>query len=80
MTVLCASDPYAVVGVMTAFDCRPDLVTGIVSNTDAGIALVEKLAGVRTLNISVNATLPELSRLIEEKLPLPDDLALPRRN
>ena len=80
MTVLCASDPYAVVGVMTAFDCRPDLVTGIVSNTEASIALVEKLAGVRTLNISDNATLPELSRLIEKKLPLPDDLALPRRN
>jgi len=80
MTVLCASDPYAVVGVMTAFDCRPDLVTGIVSNTDASLALVEKLAGVRALNISVHANLPEVSRLIEEKLPLPYDLALSHRN
>jgi len=72
MTVLCASDPYAVVGVMEAYgDGRPDLVTGITSNTLAGVALVERLTGVRTLNIRDKAALPELDRLLRERLELP---------
>ncbi|HSK14831.1 MAG TPA: M20/M25/M40 family metallo-hydrolase [Gaiellaceae bacterium] len=50
-TILCASDPYAVVGVMQAFHLRPDLVAGRATSTDAGVALVEKLAGVRAMNI-----------------------------
>ena len=47
MTILCASDPYAVLGVMSAFEVQPDLVTGIVANTGAGRELVEKLSSVR---------------------------------
>ncbi|MDJ0929158.1 MAG: DUF1611 domain-containing protein [Gammaproteobacteria bacterium] len=51
MIVLSASDPYAVVGVQTAFGLTPDLVTGPATNTTAGIALVEKLAGVPAINL-----------------------------
>lgn len=65
MTVLCASDPYAVLGVMSAFGADPDLVSGIASNTRAGIELVEELAGVRALNIRDKASLPELDRILE---------------
>ena len=39
-TVLCASDPYAVVGILNAWERRVDLVTGPASNTLAGVALV----------------------------------------
>ncbi len=50
-TVLSASDPYAVTGVTSAFGNRPDLVTGLATSTSAGIELVEKLSGIKALNI-----------------------------
>lgn len=50
-TVLCASDPYAVVGVQQAFDLEPDLVTGPATNTSAAIDLVERLSGVPGMDI-----------------------------
>ena len=68
MSILCASDPYAVVGVMSAFEVQPDLVTGIVANTDAGRELVEKLSGVRALNLKEPSAIPELSALLQAKL------------
>jgi hypothetical protein len=70
LTVLCASDPYAVVGIMQAFDVRPDLVTGIASNTIAGVELVERLTGVRTLDVRNPATTPELDGLLRSALGL----------
>ena len=51
MTILCTCDPYAALGVMTAFNLRPDLVTGVATNTDAGIALIEKLTRVEAMNM-----------------------------
>jgi hypothetical protein len=50
-TVLCASDPYAVVGVEKAFGLVPDLVTGPATSTSAAIDLVRKLTGVPALNV-----------------------------
>lgn len=50
-TVLCASDPYAVVGVEQAFGLRPDLVTGPATSTSAAIDLVAKLANVEAINV-----------------------------
>ena len=50
-TILCASDPYAVVGVQSAFGLKPDLVTGPATNTTAAVDLVEKLTGVPGINI-----------------------------
>ncbi|MGD8977777.1 MAG: hypothetical protein PVG91_09245, partial [Gammaproteobacteria bacterium] len=63
-TVLCASDPYAVVGVQTAFKQRPDLVAGPAANTDAAIALVEKLAGVQALNLLDRKCYPVLKDML----------------
>ena len=65
-TVLCASDPYAVVGVAAAFERQPDLVAGGAANTQAGIRLVEKLTGIKALNLLDKATLPELKELLKQ--------------
>jgi len=67
-TVLCASDPYAVLGVQTAFGQRPDLVAGPAANTDAAIALVDKLAGVRAMNLLDRKCYPVLKDLLAESL------------
>jgi hypothetical protein len=48
---LCATDPYAVVGVQQAYGLRPDLVAGPATNTTAALDLVEKLTGLPGLNI-----------------------------
>ena len=50
-TILAASDPYAAHGLMKAFEIVPDIVTGIASNTLAGIAMVEQLCKVKALNL-----------------------------
>lgn len=66
--ILCASDPYAVVGVRTAFDFQPDLVAGPAANTKAGIELVRKLTGVRALNMMDRSTHAVLADILREKL------------
>jgi len=63
-TVLCASDPYAVVGVTTAFGTRPDLVSGRATSTDAGIALIERLTGLPALNLLDPCSGDALERLL----------------
>ena len=50
-TILCASDPYAVVGVQKAFGLTPDLVTGPATTTSAAVSLVKKLTGLQGINI-----------------------------
>ena len=67
--VLCASDPYSVVGVQTAFGLQPDVITGPATNTTAGIELVEKLTGLPALNLMDPASLPRLRALLAEKVP-----------
>lgn len=69
-TVLCASDPYAVVGVATAYDVVPDLVAGKATSTDAGVALCERLSGVLSMNLIEPATHRVLDTLLAEKLGL----------
>jgi hypothetical protein len=49
--ILCATDPYAVVGVQRAYGLRPDLVAGPATNTTAALDLVEKLTGLPGINI-----------------------------
>jgi len=72
LVVLCASDPYAVVGVMEAFGLRPDLVSGRATSTEAGIVLVERLAGIPALNMLDPETEAPLDALLEERLaPVP---------
>lgn len=69
ITVLCASDPYAVVGVMSAFETRPDLIAGRATSTDAGTALIEKLVGIPALNVLDPASAPKLASFLRERLP-----------
>ena len=69
-TVLCASDPYAVLGVSQSFGLQPDLVGGITTNTTAGIQLVDKLTGVPALNLTASSSQEPLLRLLQKNLPL----------
>ncbi len=69
MVVLSASDPYAVIGVQTAFGLAPQLVTGPATNTTAGISLVEKLSGIPALNLLDPASLPALRQQLADALP-----------
>jgi hypothetical protein len=68
--VLCASDPYAVVGVISAFEHQPDLVSGRATSTDAGTALVRRLCAVPALNLLNHRHDAELDGLLERCLSL----------
>jgi len=65
--VLCASDPYAVYGLMAAFEIIPDIVTGITSNTLAGVNMVKKLCNVKALNLIDSSTSEELKEVLSAK-------------
>jgi len=65
--VLSASDPYAVYGIMKAFDIVPDIVTGISTNTLAGIEMVERLCKVKALNLIDSKTSTELKKILTAK-------------
>ncbi|MCP4875559.1 MAG: hypothetical protein GY896_08805 [Gammaproteobacteria bacterium] len=66
--LLCAQDPYAVVGVQTAFQRNPDLVAGGAANTDAAIALVKKLSGLPALNLMDPASREHLGVMLRKAL------------
>ena len=68
MTILCASDPYAVVGVMQAFGLKPDVVTGPATNTTAAVDLVHKLTGLPGINIIDPAQVDDFRRFLFEHL------------
>lgn len=68
ITVLCASDPYAVIGVQQGFGYRPDLIAGLATSTTAGVAVIEKLSGAKALNLLEPSALPALQGLLETKL------------
>lgn len=69
-SVLCASDPYAVVGVQQAYGFQPDLVAGPAANTSAAIDLVKKLSGLQAINISDPRSTAEFRRVLAAKLDL----------
>jgi hypothetical protein len=69
-TILCASDPYAVVGVQQAFGLKPDLVTGPATQTSAAIELVWKLTGLRGINVIDPASKGAFRAFLDEKLGL----------
>lgn len=68
VTVLCASDPYAVMGVIAAFGKEPDLIAGRATSTEAGIALVEKLVSIPALNLLDPTSGPELASFLRKRL------------
>jgi hypothetical protein len=67
-TVLSASDPYSVLGLMKAFDIVPDIVTGVSTNTIAGRELVEKLCNVTALNLIDPKSIPKLKAILSKTL------------
>ena len=67
-SVLCASDPYAVVGIIDAFGKKPDLVAGVTANTEAGVALVKKLTGIAALDARRRDAAPLLRKSLEQAL------------
>jgi len=67
-TILCASDPYAVLGVQKAFGLTPDLVTGPATTTSAAVDLVKKLTGLRGINIIDPAAKLPFREFLMEKL------------
>jgi len=69
LTVLCASDPYSVMGVIHGYDMmRPDVVAGVATSTSAGVDLVEKLTGTKALNMLNPESIPELRELLANAL------------
>lgn len=68
-TVLCATDPYAVVGIEEAFGHSPDLVAGIATNTAAGVDLVEQLTACSALNLQEEETKDTLEEMLTDALP-----------
>ena len=70
-TVLCASDPYAVVGVSQGFGLQPDLITGVATSTSAGVQLVEKLTGIKALTLPEPKSWQPLGSILRECLAKP---------
>jgi len=66
--LLCAQDPYAVLGVQTAFARKPDLVAGGAANTSAGIDLVRELTGLPALNLCDQRAWPQLQAMLRRAL------------
>jgi hypothetical protein len=66
-TVLSATDPYAVYGLMKAFKRVPDIVTGITTNTLAGVEMVRELCGVKALNLIDSTTSAEVKAILTAK-------------
>lgn len=67
-TILTASDPYAVVGLNDAFDTDIDLVSGIATNTEAGIELIDELSGLPAINLQDESAKETLARDLKSNL------------
>lgn len=70
--ILCASDPYAVVGVRKAYGLHPDLVAGPATNTSAALDLVRKLTGLPGINVIDQGKLPEFRQFLVHTLGIDD--------
>ncbi len=66
--VLCATDPYAVLGIQKAYPLKVDLVTGVASNTTAGVELVHRLSGLPAMNLRDPETWPRAAALLAPRL------------
>lgn len=77
-TILCASDPYAVVGVEQAFGLKPDLVTGPATQTSAAVKLVWKLSGLRAINIIDPEAKEPFRQFLRDRLGLSEQMKIAR--
>lgn len=66
LTILSASDPYAVAGVMDGFGRRADLVAGPASATSAGVELIHRLTGLPACNVLQPAATDTIGRLLDD--------------
>ena len=66
-TILCASDPYAVIGVQQGFGYKPDLVAGLATSTSAGVEVIQKMSGVTALNLLEPASVGRLNQMLSNK-------------
>lgn len=64
-TILCVADPYAVLGVTSAFEIEPNLVTGVATSTEAGTGLIRRLSGFEAVNVLAADSWPVLRRMLE---------------
>jgi uncharacterized NAD-dependent epimerase/dehydratase family protein len=69
-TVLCASDPYAALGVMQAFEATPSFIAGRATATTAGAELTARLTGRPCLNLLEDEALAEVDGLLRCELGL----------
>ena len=67
-TILCVADPYAVLGVTSAFEIDPDLVAGVATGTEAGTGLITRLSGFEAVNALAADSWPVLRRMLERTL------------
>ncbi len=67
-SILCASDPYSVVGLIHAYGKKPDLVAGVATSTEAGTELIESISGIRALNLLDREAQWELRELLKQKV------------
>jgi hypothetical protein len=67
-TVLCASDPYAVVGVTQSFDLSPDLIAGRATATSAARRLLAQLSPAPALDLMDPAAAVPLASLLTRRL------------
>jgi hypothetical protein len=58
--------------MLEAFDFKnnPNLVTGLATSTEAGVELVEKVSGIKALNVMDRDSLPQLKSILEDALDL----------
>ena len=67
-SVLTASDPYSVIGLTDAFEIEIDLVTGIATNTKAGIDLIKQLTGLTAVNLQNENEKTKVKQELENRL------------
>ncbi len=67
-TVLCASDPYAVVGVVQGFGIVPDIVAGVAADTTAGVELIRRLTGLEALDLRDGRSHARLEEILFDRL------------
>ncbi len=74
MTILCTSEPYAVLGLEDAFEMlEPDLVTGVATNTAAGESLLDQLTDRLVFNIRNPDTHDRLDAMLRKRIENADE-------
>ena len=68
VTVLCAQDPYAVVGVTRSFGLAPDLIAGRATATSAARSLLARLSGAPALDLIDPAAAGPLGEMLTRRL------------